>query len=145
MCQACDLSWRTFPKAYVCRTMTPVTQKEVTQEQIGARVAEEVERAGGVRQLARHLAGNGADKRAIDRWRRNVYRYLDGGQPNEESALEMSKRLRRPQDWFRATQKAKDRTVPERVKSLEREVEEIQKTLSRIERRLFGEGGERHP
>lgn len=121
--------------------MTPVTHPNVTQEDVAARVAEEIEAAGGVRQLARLLAETD-DKRGIDRWRRNLYRYMDGGQPNEESALAMSKRLRKPSGWFRTTQKAKDRTVPQRVQSVEKQVEELQKAVARLERQLTGEDGE---
>lgn len=60
--------------------------------------AEMKERGLTKRGLARLLA-NGDDER-IEYWRRTIYRYLDGGEPNDDVATEMERLLGKPAGHF---------------------------------------------
>ncbi len=80
------------------------------------------------RGLARVLAGDGADDKDIERWRRNVYRYLAGASPEPETAELMEQKLGLPEGYFPRHQwipSPEGQTLGERLVALERRQGEL--------------------
>lgn len=88
-----------------------------------------------VKTLARRLAGEQADHRAVETWRRRIQKYLAGDVSSMQPATrrQFEAALDVPRGYF-------DPPAKQGRRSLERRVAAIEAAVDRIERQLFAEG-----
>lgn len=121
-------STRTLRRGARSVTMTPVrdgARNGTPRERI---IAAETA-AGSRRALARQLAGEGAEGKTVERWRRALYRYIeDGVAPDDANAEAMAASLGKPADYF----KRQDPRQPRRYDVGTRRLEALEATVDRI-------------
>lgn len=117
---------RTFPRCGTCaRFFRAVAQETPEEATIGDLISDAMAARGlRVRELARLVAGPGADHRAVENVRRQLYRYLDDTVPDEATALKLSRELGVPVE--KLTRPASARVGRGRIQRLERRLEALE-------------------